>query len=164
MGFTSRNPDRYIYPAVRHGLTWNYLPDLPAKGAPLAKPLDLPPEIAAGLDATKPNLIERRKAWNKPAPGDYALPTEIWREVVARRQRYEEVRRKLAAGEVREVNDFITLNLDLRQFAQDVITNSEGPELLARCLARHRASDRSGSYLRFGRISLRGTQHSPTSL
>jgi hypothetical protein len=107
------NPDRYIYPAVRHGTD---------------KPL--PPEIAAGLDTTKPGLIERRKPWNKPAPGDYALPTEIWREVVARRQRYEEVRKKLAAGEVREVNDFITLNLDLRQFAQDVIQNCEGPDLL----------------------------------
>ena len=107
------SPDRYIYSAVRHGADKK-----------------LPPEIAAGLDTTKPNLIERRKAWNKPAPGDYALPTEIWREVVARRQRYEEVRKKLAAGEVREVNDFITLNLDLRQFAQDVIQNCEGPDLL----------------------------------
>lgn len=107
------NPDRYIYPAVRHGTD---------------KPL--PPEIAAGLDTTKPNLIERRQPWNKPASADYALPTEIWREVVARRQRCEEVRKKLAAGEVREVNDFITLNLDLRQFAQDVIQNCEGPDLL----------------------------------
>ena len=107
------NPDRYIYPAVRHGADKK-----------------LPPEIAVGLDTTKPNLIERRKAWNKPAPDDYTLPTEIWREVVARRQRYEEVRRKLVAGEVREVNDFITFNLDLRQFAQDVIQNCEGPDLL----------------------------------
>jgi hypothetical protein len=107
------NPDRYIYPAVRHGTD-----------------KALPPEIAAGLDTAKPGLIERRKPWNKSAPGDYALPTEIWREVVARRQRYEEVRKKLAAGEVREVNDFITLNLDLRQFAQDVIQNCEGPDLL----------------------------------
>lgn len=58
------------------------------------------------------------------------MPTEIWREVVARRQRHEEIRQKLAAGEVREVNDFITLNLDLRQFAQDVIQNCETPDLL----------------------------------
>ena len=107
------NPDRYIYPAVRHGTDKK-----------------LPPEIAAGLDATKPDLIERRQPWNKPAPADYALPTEIWREVVARCRRYEEVRRKLAGGEVREVNDFITLNLDLRQFAQDVIQSCEGPDLL----------------------------------
>ncbi len=107
------NPDRYIYPAVRHGAD---------------KPLPL--EIAEGLDASKPNLIDRRKVWNRPAPGEYGLPTEIWREVVARRQRYEEVREKLVSGEVHDINDFITLNLDIRQFAQDVIENCEGPELL----------------------------------
>ena len=107
------NPDRYIYPAVRHGTD-----------------KDLPPEIAIGFDTAKPDLIERRKPWNRPAPGEYALPTEIWREVVARRQRCAEIRKKLAAGEVREVNDFITLNLDLRQFGQDVIQNCEGPDLL----------------------------------
>jgi hypothetical protein len=106
-------PDRYIYAAVRHGADKN-----------------LPPEIAVGLDASKPDLIERRKYWNKSAPGEVALPTEIWREVVARRQRYEEVKRKLTSGNVREVNEFITLNLDLRQFAQDVIQSCEGPDLL----------------------------------
>ena len=107
------NSDRYIYPAVRHGTD-----------------KDLPPEIAIGLDTAKPDLIERRKPWNSHAPIEYALPTEIWREVVARRQRCAEVRKKLTAGEVREVNDFITLNLDLRQFGQDVIQNCEGPDLL----------------------------------
>ena len=107
------NPDRYIYAAVRHGC------DLP-----------LPQEIATGLNASQANLIERRQPWSKPAPAQYALPTEIWREVVARRQRFEEIRRKLAAGEVHEINELITLNLDLRQFAQDVIQDCEDPDLL----------------------------------
>ena len=107
------NPDRYIYAAVRHGC------DLP-----------LPKEIDAGLDASHANLIERRQLWSKPAPTQYALPTEIWREVVARRQRYEEIRRKLATREVREINELITLNIDLRQFAQDVIQDCESPDLL----------------------------------
>jgi hypothetical protein len=107
------NPDRYIYAAVRHGTE---------------KPL--PSEIATGLDTSAPGLLERRKAWNKAAPAEYALPTEIWREVVARRQRYEDVLKKIASGEVHDINDFITLNLDLRQFAQDVIQNCEGPDLL----------------------------------
>ena len=107
------NPDRYIYAAIRHGV------DQP-----------LPPEIAEGLDTTKPNLIERRKAWNKPAPGEFALPTEIWRETVARLLRCENLRRKLAAGDIADINDLITLNLDIRQFAQDAIANCEGPDLL----------------------------------
>jgi hypothetical protein len=108
-----KDPDRYIYDAMKKGV------DLP-----------LPKNIVAGLDTKKPNLLERRKDWNKPAAEEFALPTETWREVVARRQRCEEIRKKLAAGEVREINDFITMNLDLRQFAQDVIQNCEGPDLL----------------------------------
>lgn len=102
------DPDRYIYPAMRHGAA-----------------LPLPPEIAAGLTD-----VAQRTDWNRPAPAEYALPTEIWREVVARRQRCEEVCTKLAAGEVRQVNDLITHNLDLRQFAQDVIAGIEDVDVL----------------------------------
>jgi hypothetical protein len=120
------DPDRYIYPAVKHGVSWDI-----HENKPLAAPVPYPPEIAEGLDTSKPNLIERRKAWNKPAPPECALPTEIWREVVARRTRYEEIRAKLAGGEVHSINDLITYNLDVRLFAQDVIGGCEGPELLA---------------------------------
>jgi hypothetical protein len=133
------DPDRYVYPAVRHGMTWRYVPAHPQQGEPQERPFDLPEDIAAGLNP--PTLhqpvgegpvqtLELRKGWNRPARPELALPTETWREVVARRRRYEEVRAKLAAGEVRDVNDLITLNLDVRQFAQDVIENCEGHELL----------------------------------
>jgi methylase of polypeptide subunit release factors len=37
---------------------------------------------------------------------------------------------KLAGGEVQAVNDLITYNLDIRQFAQDVIESCEDPDLL----------------------------------
>ena len=37
---------------------------------------------------------------------------------------------KLAAGEITSINDFITYNLDIRQFALDAITYSEGIDLL----------------------------------
>ena len=117
------DPDRYIYPAVGHGITWNARQaEAPTR---LDVPFDLPDEIAAGIDD-----VSKRGGWNKPAPDDYALPAETWREVVARRQRYAEVCAKLAAGEVREINHLITLNLDVEQFAGDVIVQSEGPELL----------------------------------
>lgn len=102
------NPDRYIFEAVKKGID-----------------LKLPEEIAVGL-----NDASKRAEWNKPAPGEYALPTEIWREVVARRQRHDEVRSKLVNGEISSINDFITCNLDICQFAQDVVENCEGPELL----------------------------------
>ena len=101
-------PDRYFYPAVKKGIE-----------------LPLPDEIAAGIAD-----VSKRTEWNRPAPSEYALPTEIWREVVARRQRYEDIKSKMLNGEVQSINDLITYNLDIRQFAQDVIWNSEGPELL----------------------------------
>ena len=117
------DPDRYIYPAVGHGMAWSYSTD--ADPVRLEEPLELPEDIAAGLDD-----VSQRSGWNRPAPEEYALPTETWREVVARRRRYQEVRDKLAAGEVSDVNDLITLNLDAEQFALNVIVQSEGPELL----------------------------------
>ena len=117
------DPDRYIYPAVGHGMAWAYSPDTdPAR---LEEALELPEDIAAGLED-----VSQRGGWNRPAPEEYALPTETWREVVARRRRYREVRDKLAAGEVSDVNDLITLNLDAEQLALNVIVQSEGPELL----------------------------------
>lgn len=104
----SSDPDRYIYAAVKHG-----------------SERALPPQIAAGIED-----VSARTLWNQKAPSEFGLPTEIWREVVARRTRYAEVRAKLTAGEVCEINDLITLNLDIRQFAQDVIERCEGPDLL----------------------------------
>jgi hypothetical protein len=102
------NPNRYIYAAMRHGV------DLP-----------LPPEIEAGVKD-----VSKRGAWNKPASIQHALPTETWREHIARRQCCQELQAKLKAGDVHDINDFITYNLDICQFAQDVIENCEGPELL----------------------------------
>ncbi len=117
------DPDRYVYPAVGHGIVWNARqPEDPKR---LDAPFDLPEDIAAGIDD-----VSRRCGWNASAPGDYALPTETWREVVARRQRYQEVWGKLASGEVSEINNLITSNLDIEQFGIDVIAQSEGPELL----------------------------------
>ncbi|KAB1082630.1 SAM-dependent methyltransferase [Neorhizobium galegae] len=114
------DPDRYIYKQLRQGVTWDLHAD-----KPLTEPLTLPPEIAAGIED-----VSARTQWNQKAPSDFGLSTEIWREVVARRTRYAEIRAKLATGEVREINDLITLNLDIRQFAQDVIERCEGPDLL----------------------------------
>ncbi|MBA2520073.1 MAG: SAM-dependent methyltransferase, partial [Chloroflexia bacterium] len=107
-GLLQEDPDRYIYPAVQKGVM-----------------LDLPPAIAAGLDD-----VTQRGEWNRPADDNFALPTETWREHIARRQRYEAVWLKLADGQVTTVDDLITLNLDVRQFAQDAIAGCEGPDTL----------------------------------
>ncbi|HVA46685.1 MAG TPA: DNA methyltransferase [Pirellulales bacterium] len=107
-------PDAYLYKAVRAGVI-----DDDGQIVPL------PAEIAAGLDD-----VSRRGGWNKPADAPFALPTETWREHVARRRRCLELRAKLAAGEVHEIDDLITYNLDIRRFALDAIENCEGAEFL----------------------------------
>ena len=116
----SDDPDRYFYEAVRHGITYDI-----HNNEALVDKLELPPEIAVGL-----GKVSQRDGWNTPAPSKYALRTETWREHVARRRYYEEVHARLAAGEVTSINDLITYNLDIQKFAQDVITGSEGPELI----------------------------------
>ena len=58
------------------------------------------------------------------------LATETWREYVERRQRCLEVRDRLSRGQVQDIDDLITLNLNIRQFMQDVIDNCDSPVLL----------------------------------
>ena len=116
----SDDPDKYFYEAVRHGITLDI-----RQRESLAAKRELPTEISAGL-----NDVSQRDSWNRLASPEYGLPTETWREHVARRQRYQEVYAKLAAGEVTSINDLITYNLDIEKFAQDVIAGSEGPELI----------------------------------
>jgi hypothetical protein len=103
------SPDRYLYDAVKKGID-----------------VELPAEIAIGIEN-----VSQRGGWNKTIGDEsIALPTETWREHVARRSRALDLRVKLAAGEVASINDLITYNLDIRQFAQDVITSCESSDLL----------------------------------
>lgn len=105
--------DAYIYPAMLRGVDAAY-----------------PSEVTNGMDTEAPDLLARRKPWNKRADDAVSLPTEIWRETIARHQRTREVRTKLAAGELKDVGDLITYNLDIRQFAQDLIERCTDVALL----------------------------------
>lgn len=104
----SENPDTYIFKSVRHGADTS-----------------LPENIATGIGD-----IAKRGDWNRTANTDISLPTETWREVVARRERYESVKAKAAAGQISSIEDFITYNLDIRQFALDAIQYAESPDLV----------------------------------
>ena len=116
----SDDPDRYFLDSVRHGITHDI-----RERQDLTQRRELPPDIAVGLED-----VSKRDKWNTVAPADYGLPTETWREHIARRQRYDDVHPRLAGGEIVSVNDLITYNLDLEKFTQDVIAGSEGPELV----------------------------------
>jgi hypothetical protein len=102
------NPDTYIFKSVSKGV------DAP-----------LPEEIEAGISD-----VSKRGDWNKSCVPGFGLPTETWRESIARRQRYQEVKSKIEAGEITEIEDLITFNLDIRQFAQDIIQYAESPDVV----------------------------------
>lgn len=105
--------DKYIYNAVKRGVE-EALPDY----------------IAVGLDSNEPELFERRKHWNESADNEYALPTEIWREVVDRRSRYNEIKNLISEGKIKSIQDFVTYNLDICTFAQDIIDTVDDPALI----------------------------------
>lgn len=104
--------DAYIYDAVKKGYSANWR-DL------------LPDYIANGLDTSAPNLLGRRTRWNERSAEAFALPTEIWRETIERLQRCEEILGKISSGSILEINDFITYNLNIRQFAYDLLAGTE---------------------------------------
>jgi hypothetical protein len=121
------DPDRYIYPAVRRGVIDDQGEVVPETA--------LPEFVRKGMNDPKARMFNRDYNLGQaviPGPNgaNLALPTETWREYVERRKRCLELRAKLGRGEVHEINDLITLNLDIEQFAQDVIENCEGPETL----------------------------------
>ena len=106
--YLRKSGDKYIFAAVKKGV------DLP-----------LPEYIERGVATKGSDLRARRSRWNEKADEAYALPTEIWRETVARRQRYAEVRGKIEKGEITDIHDFITYNLDIRSFAEDVLRETD---------------------------------------
>jgi len=121
------DPDRYIYEAVRRGV-------IDAKGSIIPE-TSLPDFVQKGMHDPKARMFDKRYNLGEADVPDLegnnlALPTETWREYVERRKRCLDLRQKLAAGEIRDINDLITYNLNIRQFAQDVIETCEGPELL----------------------------------
>ncbi len=125
------NPDRYIYEPVRRGAgdspeDWETsLPDNIRRGL-------LPPTLHATVTSARPiQTLALRKDWNSPAPASHGLPTEIWRETISRHQRCHSLRAKLRAGAVRTAADLVTLNLDIRQFTQDVIASAPADLALA---------------------------------
>ena len=106
--YLKESGDKYIYDTMKKGVDQT-----------------IPEEIAIGLDTTKPNLLERRYHWNERTPEAFALPTEIWRETIERLQRYNNIKEKIVKGEITDINDFITYNLNIRQFVTDYLANTQ---------------------------------------
>lgn len=119
--------DDYIYDAVKKGVKESskngIIPDK-------IEDLIIPENISIGLDTKEKELLERRKKWNKKTTPEIALPTEIWRETIDRWKRYFDIKQKIKSGEINQINDLITYNLNIRQFAQDLLSISDDPKFI----------------------------------
>src|SRR3989304_1025382 len=121
------DPDRYVYDSVKLGV-------IDEKGNIIPESI-LPDYVQKGMHDPKAPMFDKRYNLGGANLQDdngnkLSLPTETWREYVERRNRCLELRKKLANGELCNINDFITYNLNILQFTQDVIENCEEPELL----------------------------------
>lgn len=104
--------DRYVFDVVKKGYSEDWRNQIPNN-------------ISIGFDTSSPKLLERRKDWNTKTAEAFALPTEIWRETVERLQRCESILGKIRRGEITNINDFITYNLDIREFVKDLLDNTD---------------------------------------
>ncbi len=122
------NPNRYIFEPVRRGVI---NPD--GSTLPESKLYDF---VQEGMHDPKKRMFKKEYNLGDAVLLDedgkkLTLPTETWREYVARRQRCLELRDKLARGEVKDVNDLTTFNLDIRRFAKDVVAQADATLLRA---------------------------------
>ncbi len=122
--------DTYIYDAVKTGIQ-EAAGD--KENVQDVSELNIPENIAKGLDTEAPNLLGLREDWNTKTPQKFTLPTEIWRETIERWHRYFDIKAKIEAGELTSVNDLITYNLNIKQFAQDVMEETDDPKLVKAC-------------------------------
>ncbi len=102
------NPNRYIYNSVRYNVE-----------------KALPERVVKELQSSSQHSL-----LNKVAPEEYALPGETWRNVIQRRRRYAELQHKLLDGKFISIDDFVTHNLDVYTFIQDVLEQSQDYELI----------------------------------
>jgi hypothetical protein len=121
------DPDRYLTPAMKCGVV-----DADGKLVPETA---LPDFVQAGIKDAKLRMFDKRynvgeAKFSTATGGRGTLPAETWREYVGRRTVCLSLRAKLISGEVKSTSDLITLNLDIRQFMQDVIDQSTSPDLL----------------------------------
>lgn len=101
------NPDRYIWPLRGHGVDHAF-----------------PKEIEDQRET------HRRPLWHGDVPKQIGLAGESWWEVEARRAALAKHRRRLDGGEVRDVDDAVTENLNVEALAVDAILRVTDPDRL----------------------------------
>lgn len=110
------SPDNYIFESLKHG--WDI-----EKSAWKAVPGDL--QECWESDPIHWGTLDRAGH-----AAEFCLPDETWVEAFARRERVDNLRKRLSNHEVSEVNDIITLNLNSEKLLADAIASIEDQDVL----------------------------------
>lgn len=101
------DPERYIHDAMKHG----------------KHDLDRFPLTLEPADWIGP-------AWEEEAPTEVGLPTEKLREAAHRVLAFRDIKRRIEAGEICDVDSAVTANLNLVQLAVDWLSTQTSPTTL----------------------------------
>ena len=116
------DPDRYIQPAMLHG--WN---------STAAGWIEAPADLSACWEGDPTHWILLDEADHDDA---ILLPGETWVEAFHRRERVESLRQRIAEGQISQVNDLITDNLNGQLLLTDAIDRLDNPERIANLFAQ----------------------------
>ncbi|MDE5850072.1 MAG: Eco57I restriction-modification methylase domain-containing protein, partial [Muribaculaceae bacterium] len=119
--------DRYIFDAVKKGYeVFDRIPENIRRGIITeAMRYEYSETPIKDLPEGHIPLAELRSDWNTRTPEQWGLPNEIWRETIERLQRCGDILHKIESGEITSINDFITYNLDIRSFANDLLADGD---------------------------------------
>lgn len=107
--------DRYLYDSLKRGYSKDWRTRIPA-------------EISVGFD--NKNLIVGRNRWNEKTPDLVGLPNEIWRETIKRFQQCDQLLSDIQTGKIKDINEFITRNLNITLFISDLVYRNKSPKFL----------------------------------
>lgn len=110
------DPDNYIYESLKHGWdnelgTWRLIDQQ------LVDCWEADPLYWSLLDDSETDP-------------EVCLPDETWVETFARRERVESLREQISLGQVKEVNQMITLNLNSERFLSDIVAATDDKGLV----------------------------------
>ncbi len=101
-----KDPDRYLLESIKTGIE-----------------KEIQTDLVAGVED-----VSKRGNWNNIADIGYANPSELWREVIERREKYHKIIQIIQNGKAREIDDFIKYNIDVLQLFLDYIEQIEMPD------------------------------------
>ncbi len=128
--FLKQSGDAYIHGSIKFGIP---------SGRDLIS--DLPENIQSVIEIERDDQLAKgnishgkliHETLNEKAPSEFSSTPETYLELINRRKYYRDVKEKIETGKIIEINDFITYNLNIRQFIQDFLGTVEDPEFLLR--------------------------------